>query len=78
VVEAFEPWDESRLEIFELIDAGNDKIVAAIRAEVRGKASGATVPWSFWQVVTMRNGKALRSEWFTDRADALEAAGLRE
>jgi ketosteroid isomerase-like protein len=77
-VEGFEPWEESRLESFELIDAGNDKIVAELRTKVRGKASGATVAWSFWQVVTVRNGKALRFEWFTHRADALEAAGLRE
>ena len=78
LVEATEPWEGSGYECFELIDAGEEEIVAAFRAEVRGKASGATVPWSFWQVVTMRNGKALRFEWFTDRADAFEAAGLSE
>lgn len=34
-------------------------------------ASGAK-----WQVATFRNGKALRLEWFADRSEALEAAGL--
>ena len=43
-----------------------------------GKASGASVPWALWQVITIRNGRALRSEWFSDRAGALEAAGLSE
>jgi hypothetical protein len=33
---------------------------------------------SYWQVATFRNGKILRMEWFADRAEALEAVGLRE
>jgi hypothetical protein len=37
------------------------------------------VAFRFWQVITFRNdGKALRFEWFNDRAEALEAAGLSE
>jgi ketosteroid isomerase-like protein len=77
-VEAQEAWDASSYEYVELIDAGNDKIVTQQRGDVRGKASGAGVVFSYWQVVTLRNGKALRIEWFTDRAQALEAAGLSE
>ena len=34
--------------------------------------------WSFWVVLTFRRGKVLRQEWFADRAEALEAAGLSE
>jgi hypothetical protein len=41
----------------ELIAAGKDKVVANVRREVRGKSSGASVAWSYWQVVTFRNGK---------------------
>jgi hypothetical protein len=56
-----EPWEESRFECFELMDAGTDKVVADLRSEMRGKASGAGVAWRFWQVITFRNdGKALR------------------
>jgi ketosteroid isomerase-like protein len=29
-------------------------------------------------VITMRDGKAVRSEWFRDRTEALEAAGVSE
>ena len=47
-------------------------------SQLRGKASGATVAWSYWQVATIRNGKWVRAEWFIDRAEALEAAGLSE
>jgi ketosteroid isomerase-like protein len=76
-VESQEPWEGNAFEVGELIDA-EDKIVAEVRAQMRGKASGATVAWSYWQVVTIRNGKVLHAEWFTDRPEALEAAGLSE
>ena len=77
-VEGQEPWEESPYEYVELIEAGDDTIVSHVRAEMRGQASGAEVAWSFWQVATFRSGKALRFEWFADRTEALEAAGLSE
>jgi ketosteroid isomerase-like protein len=77
-VEADEPWEGSPYEYVELIDAGNDKVVAHQRREMRGKASGASVVYSYWVVVTFRDGKVLRIEWFAERAKALEAVGLSE
>jgi len=71
-------WDESSFEFGEVIDSRADKIVANTRRETRGKASGAGVQFSYWAVSTYRNGKAVRVEWFADRSQALEAAGLRE
>jgi ketosteroid isomerase-like protein len=62
----------------EFIDAGADKVLLQYRMDLRGKASGAKVEWRRWCVVTMRKGRGLRHEWFTDRADAHEAAGLSE
>ncbi len=73
-----EPWEETTYKIIDSIDAGGDKIAVQLRADMRGKASGAGVAWSYWQVVTFREGKAVLSEWFTERAEALEAAGLSE
>jgi hypothetical protein len=43
-----------------------------------GKGSGAAVPWSYYQVVTIRDDKAARFDWFADRAEALAAAGIGE
>ena len=77
-VEDSETWEEGPYEYVEIIDAGNDEVVAHQRREMRGKASGAGVVWDYWIVVRFRNRKALRIEWFVDRRDALEAAGLRE
>jgi ketosteroid isomerase-like protein len=62
----------------EVIDARADKVVVRRTTEVRGRASGADVESNYWLVVTFREGKVLRDQWFTDRADALEAAGLSE
>jgi hypothetical protein len=45
---------------------------------VRGRASGADVELDYWVVVTFREAKIIRDEWFADRAGALEAAGLQE
>lgn len=75
-MDAQESWDEAIYEFSEVIAAGNDKIAAHQCAQMQGKASGAGVAWSYWPVFTLRDGKVLRSEWFTDRAEALKAAGL--
>ena len=75
-VEADDVWEGGTWEYGDLIEAENDKVVANLRREVRGKESGASVAWSQWQVATFRNGKALRLDWFADRSEALEAAGL--
>ena len=62
----------------ELMDAGGDKVLAHQRHEVRGRSSGADVEVNYWVVITFREGKILRDEWFKDRAEAFEAAGLSE
>jgi ketosteroid isomerase-like protein len=68
-------FERSRIEF---TDAGRDKVVAHQRNEGRGHASGAAVELDYWIVATFRDGKILRNEWFTDHAETLEAAGLRE
>ncbi|HXQ78578.1 MAG TPA: nuclear transport factor 2 family protein [Gemmatimonadaceae bacterium] len=71
-------WEEDPYELGEIVEARDDAVVANARRESRGKASGAGVTFSYWLVVTFRHGKTIRVEWFTNRAEALEAAGLRE
>jgi ketosteroid isomerase-like protein len=77
-VEAQGAWEEGAYEWGEVIEVSSDKLVANQRRQLRGKSSGAGVDWSFWVVTTFRNGTLLRFEWFTDRAEALEASGLSE
>ena len=62
----------------EILEGVNDKLVQQARGEMQGTTSGVPVVLSYWTVATFRNGKVLRVEWFTDRTEALEAAGLSE
>ena len=70
-------WGEGSLEIREAIDVGGGRIVVEVAGDMQGQASGALVPWSFWPVVTFRDGLLLHLAWFASRAEALEAAGVR-
>jgi ketosteroid isomerase-like protein len=73
---ATDTWDDASSQIGEVVDSG-DTLVINNRRDARGRASGATVEFSYWVVATFRRGKPIRFEWFADRAEALEAAGLR-
>jgi ketosteroid isomerase-like protein len=63
----------------EFIDAGDDRVFVFSREGGRGRGSGAEVETHptahLW---TLRDGKAIRMQSYWERADALEAAGLRE
>jgi ketosteroid isomerase-like protein len=63
---------------FERVAAGADKVLVHLRYDARGAGSGAEVELDQWYVATVREGKILRLEWFTDGVEAREAAGLRE
>ena len=52
--------------------------MAQLTLRGRGKQSGAGTTWEFWQVWTFRDGKAVQGRGFTNREEALEAAGLSE
>jgi uncharacterized protein len=73
----FEAWDEFRVDIDELIEAG-DLIVAALTVHGHGAVSGIRVNQRFFHVWDLRDGKALRQREYLERGEALEAAGLRE
>ena len=77
-VQAQEQWADGSFEWGEVVDAGPNKIVANQRRHLLGKTSGAAVEWSYWVVLTLRDGKVVRFEWFRDRDQALEAAGPSE
>jgi ketosteroid isomerase-like protein len=62
----------------ERVDAGADKVLVHPRYDLRGAGSGAEVEHDYWLVATVRQGRILRVQWFTDGVEAREAAGLRE
>ena len=61
----------------EFIDGG-DCVLVRVRQMARGEASGIPVEGEFWFVLEMRGGKATKWSFYIRRAEALEAAGLRE
>ena len=62
----------------DLIAVDDDKVVALVRWVGRGKASGAQGELSIAMVWTVR-GQAITSlKFYLDRAQALEAVGLRK
>jgi ketosteroid isomerase-like protein len=64
-------------ETTELIDAG-DSLFFCQEAPMRGRASAAEVGFRLWGVLTLRDGRINRTQWFNKRSEALEAAGLEE
>jgi len=70
-------FEDARLDVNDVIDAG-DRVLASLTLRGRGRQSGAATSWDVWQVWTIRDGRIVRGQAFTDETEALEAAGLRE
>jgi ketosteroid isomerase-like protein len=77
LAEWLEPWEEHHIEAEEFTEAG-DQVLAVIHLTGRGAGSGMDIDQRFFQVYAVRNGKIIRMVEFVRRAEALEAAGLRE
>jgi ketosteroid isomerase-like protein len=60
----------------ELVDIGDDRVLALQRATGRARLSGAETEMRFAVVYTVRDGKIVRGREYMDRAKALDA--LRE
>ena len=70
-------WEDLSTVPEEFIDAG-EIVFVAVRFAGRGKASGVEVDALVYELYTLREGKIVRMDEFTERAEALAAAGLRE
>ena len=71
-------FDDFRIELKEVIHADEQHVVTEIRDGGRLKGSEAEVWNRYFNAWTFRDGKVVRVSSHTDRARALEAAGLRE
>jgi ketosteroid isomerase-like protein len=70
-------WGELETVAEDFIDAG-DHVVVTVRESGRGRVSGIEIDGRYFNVLTVRDGKIVRKVEFTQRSEALEAAGLRE
>jgi ketosteroid isomerase-like protein len=71
--DAFDDFTVELLEVEEL----DGHVVASMRQRGRGKASGAEVDHRFTHVWTLRDGRAIRLQSFTDHDDAIRYAHFR-
>jgi ketosteroid isomerase-like protein len=67
-------WDDYRLTPEEFVDSG-DRVVVTVRLGGRGRGSGVEVGARFYDLYTLRDGKIVRMDQFTERSEALEAIG---
>ena len=72
-----ESFDELRLEPLEVVDL-DENIVVVVSMSGRGRGSSAPVEMTFAQLWSLRDGKAVSLRDYATKAEALEAAGLRE
>jgi ketosteroid isomerase-like protein len=70
-------WTEFRFEAERFIDAG-ERVAVLIRVVARGGASGLATERKTAHVWTLRDGRLASIQIYRDRAEALEAVGLRE
>ena len=71
-------FDNFRSEAVELLDAGEDTVIAVVRISGLAKLSGIETDLTYAALYTIRDGKIARGREYWTRDDALEAANLSE
>jgi ketosteroid isomerase-like protein len=66
-------WADYSVEVEEFIDRG-DRVVTVIRMNATGRGSGVAVERQDAMVWKLENGKAVRLDYYNNRAQALNAA----
>ena len=69
-------FDNFRSEAVELLDAGEDTVIAVVRISGLAKLSGIETDLTYAALYTIRDGKIARGREYWTRDEALEAAGL--
>jgi ketosteroid isomerase-like protein len=72
-----ESFEDLRIEPTEFRDLG-DRVLVFGRIRARGRESGLELDSPTGWVSTVRDGRLVKAEGFLSRAEALEAAGLRD
>ena len=73
--EAYGSWE---MEIEEARALDEERVLLVMRVRAEGKRSGVPVEQQIAIVMTIREGRVVRSETYPSAAEALEAAGLSE
>jgi ketosteroid isomerase-like protein len=73
-----ETWESIHVEVEEITEASDDRVLFGLLAKARGRGSGALTELRLWQVLWFADGLITRRQAFWTRQEALEAAGLSE
>ena len=60
------------------VDASGDKVLLHYRVTLSERGIAAGIDFDYWSLLAIRQGRIVRAQWFKDRVDAREAAGLGE
>ena len=71
-------WEEFEVSLDEVLHDGDDVVVVAELLRGRGRGSGVEVEMRIFSTYWFEEGKLRRRAAFTERKEALEAAGLEE
>jgi ketosteroid isomerase-like protein len=71
----FGPWAEFRIDVDDLLDAG-DRVVVMVRQRGRMESGAPEVVTQSALIATIREDRVARLEFFYDRVSALRSAGL--
>jgi ketosteroid isomerase-like protein len=70
-------WEDYRFEVERMIGLG-DRVLVLETQTARGRRSGAVISQEVGALLTLRGGRIVRWEYYWERSDALEAAGIAE
>jgi ketosteroid isomerase-like protein len=71
-----ETYPDFLFHVDRFVDTGGDEVVVLGRYTASGGASGVALEGEHGYVWTVRNGLAVRFQWFQAHSEALDAAGL--
>jgi hypothetical protein len=72
------PWEELNFEPERFLDVDDERVVVMVRVDAKGKGSGVRVELLNAHELIIRDGVLVRFKVYSDRDEALEAAGLKE
>jgi ketosteroid isomerase-like protein len=73
-----ETYEDFRVTIARFVDAGGDDVLVLARYTASGRGSGVPLEGEHGYVWTVRDGQAVRFQWFQSHREALEAAGVED
>ena len=73
-----EVMEEQHVESVDVVDVDDDRVITVVHGTGRTAHFDGTVELNWAWLITVRDGKAIRVETYTDGGQALKAAGLSQ